>query len=868
KTSEIYLIGADLKMRSNSVLAGEKTILKAPVETEMTRLWQKEHGKEYGLDEVEETSAIYDGPHGKQVIGVHRNIDIAGVHWGVIAEIEADEAFSTANRLRIIVISVLIATGLLAVLIAVAVSRHIVLPIQGLSGWTKRVAVGDLAYEEIAAPNNEIGVMNAGFREVVKSFEAVTSVCGAVAIGDLTKSVGVRSEKDTLGKAVNQMIENLKEANTDTDRKISYLNNIPAPVYVIDRDFNLQFINKAGTHLCGMTVVDECTGKKCYELFKTKHCQTEKCRAAIAMKTNKVSTSDTTANLQDGELPIRYSCAALRDDSDNTIGAIVYIVDITDEMNVIDLAEMISRGDYSVEVEKRSEEDRLSAALNRMTGTLHEVTEKNEKQDWLKTGQAELNNRIHGEHNIATLGRNIITFLAEYLNAQIGAIYLASDNNHLKLIGSYAFKKRKNLSSKFEFGEGLVGQAALEKERVVLTNVPEDYIAVNSGLGESVPRNIAVLPFLHQDEVKGVIELGTLHEFSDMNLDFLNQVSNNIAVAVHSVQSRQQVQELLEKTQAQTEELETQQEELRQSNEELEEQTTSLKESEATLQVQQEELRQTNEELEEQTQVLEEQKKDIKKKNVGLEEAQKLIEKRAKDLAITSKYKSEFLANMSHELRTPLNSILLLSQLLYDNKDGNLTEKQMEFAHTVHASGSDLLTLIDEVLDLAKVEAGKTDTNAEDVNLNDVVSSMERNFSPVAQEKGFRLNIELEDGLPAHIRTDRQRIEQILKNLFSNAFKFTDKGSITFKIGRPDDKIDLSKSGLDPGSAVAFSVSDTGMGIRQDQQRLIFEAFQQADGSTSRKFGGTGLGLSISKELAGLLGGELQLQSEEGKGST
>ena len=339
---------------------------------------------------------------------------------------------------------------------------------------------------------------------------------------------------------------------------------------------------------------------------------------------------------------------------------------------------------------------------------------------------------------------------------------------------------------------------------------------------------------------------------------------------------RRQTQQLLERTQTQAGELEVQQEELRQTNEELEEQARALKESEASLQEQQEEvrqsneeLRQSNEELEEQAHVLEEQKIDMKKKNVELEKAQSLVEEKAKDLEVTSKYKSEFLANMSHELRTPLNSIMLLSKLLSDNKDENLTEKQEDFARTINSSGLDLLSLINEVLDLSKVEAGRMEINVEDVRLNDIVGSMERGFKAVAQDKGLELNIEIAEELPAHIRTDRQRVEQIVKNLLSNAFKFTTQGGgVTFKIARPDERINLSKSGLEPDSAISFAVTDSGIGISKDKQKLIFEAFHQGDGGTSRIFGGTGLGLSISRELAKLLGGELQLESEEGKGST
>lgn len=289
----------------------------------------------------------------------------------------------------------------------------------------------------------------------------------------------------------------------------------------------------------------------------------------MAMKTDQVLTADNTANFSDGELPIRYTCAPLKDDAGNTIGSIEYLVDITDEMKIIGLAEMISQGDYSVEVEKRSEEDRLGPALNRMTRRLREVTEENEKQDWLKTGQTQLNDQMRGQQDIAALSQNIITFLAKYLNAQVGAMYLAGDNSRLQLVGSYALNKGTRFSKAFKFGEGLVGEAVLGKKRILLTNVPEDYIAVSSGLGDAVPRNILLFPCLREGEVKGVIELGSLEEFSDMSLDLLDQVAETIAVAVDTAQSRQRMQQLVEKTQEQAEELRSQQGgELSQSNEE------------------------------------------------------------------------------------------------------------------------------------------------------------------------------------------------------------------------------------------------------------------------------------------------------------
>ena len=534
--------------------------------------------------------------------------------------------------------------------------------------------------------------------------------------------------------------------------------------------------------------------------------------------------------------------------------------------------------DQEIEVDARNEIGELARNANEMLYGLRGITELNNIQDWFKTGQAELNDRMRGELGPALLGRNIITFLAEYLNAKIGAIYVADDNHRLKLLGSYAFKTRRNLSNEFEFGEGLVGQAALERQSITLTNVPDDYIAVSSGLGETAPRHILVFPFLRDDEVKGVIELGTLDNFQQRDLDLLDMVSEGISIAIVSAQSRGRVQGLLEQTQAQAEELETQQEELRQSNQELEEQTEALRESETLLKEQQEELQATNEELEEksgaleeQATRLEEQKNDIEKTNADLEDARMVVEEKARALETSGKYKSEFLANMSHELRTPLNSILLLSGFLAGNKDGRLEEDQLESAQAIHSSGTELLTLINEVLDLSKVESGKMELVVEDVDLEGFSAGMKLEFRPLADKKGIEINIDLADGLIKAIRTDRQRLNQIIKNFFSNAFKFTTEGSVTLRISRPGQDLNMGRicagSGLDPETTVCFSVVDTGSGIEKEKQNQIFEAFQQADGSISRRFGGTGLGLSISRELAGLLGGKIALESAPGKGS-
>jgi CheY-like chemotaxis protein/HAMP domain-containing protein len=870
-SAESYLIGSDLIMRSNSVLDDKPTILSEMVTTDQTRRWLHDHIEhetpEMGRSYAQEVST-YIGRKGYPVIGMYGNVEIGGVRMAVITEVKRSEAIQAATALRELNIVLLLVTMAIATGLAFMAARRITLPVKRLSDWAGRVAAGVLAYEAIPAPNNEIGHMNDSFRQVVDSFKSVSDVCEAIAKGDFSKSVTVRSDGDVLGRSVNTMGRRLKAAHADAARKISYLNNIPALVHVIDKDFNLLFINDTGAKIINKDAAD-CIGKKCYQLLNTGHCNTPACCAVKAMRSEKVLSADTVANIEGlDRLPIRYTSAPLKDDAGNITGSIGYVLDISDEMTVVDLAERISRGDYTVEIERRSQDDRLSASLNRMTRNLREMTRENERQNWLKTGQTQLNDRMRGEPEMAALGSSLITFLARYLKAQIGAFYVPDGNNRLHLIAGYAYKKHKQRSNAFELGEGLVGQAALEKQRIILANVPDDYIAVSSGLGAARPCNIVVVPVVFDGEVKGVIELGSLYAFADDDLVFLDLVAENIAIAIHSAQSRLRVQELLEETQTQAEELQAQQEELRQANEELEEQTEALTESEARLQAQQEELQQTNEELEEQARILEEQKSDIKIKNTELEKTGKLLEEKAKDLEITNRYKSEFLANMSHELRTPLNSILLLSKLLWANKEKTLTQKQVEYAQTVYGSGNELITLINEILDLSRVESGKMELHIEDVKLQNVVIAMKRHFNPVANQKQLRFDIQTAADLPSILRTDQQRLEQIIKNLLSNAFKFTSQGNVCLKIGRPDKNAALLRDGLAPDRVVAFSVSDTGVGVPAEKLKLIFEAFAQADGSTMRQYGGTGLGLSISRELARLLGGEIQVDSIEGRGAT
>ncbi|MCR4339902.1 MAG: response regulator, partial [Gemmatimonadaceae bacterium] len=548
---------------------------------------------------------------------------------------------------------------------------------------------------------------------------------------------------------------------------------------------------------------------------------------------------------------------------------------------IADVATAVTRGDLSrqITVEAQGELDELKNNLNQMIGNLKETTEKNTEQDWLKTNLAKFSRMMQGQKDLETVSRLIMSELTPLVSAHYGVFYLMDDTSGaplLRLIASYAYKERKNVSNVFRLGEGLVGQAALEKKAILLTNVPDDYVTIVSGLGEAPPRNIIVLPILFEGEVKAVIELASFQPFSQIHQLFLDQLSESVGVVINMISANMRTAELLEQSQglthelqSQSEELKRQQEELKKTNAELEQQAKTLRTSEELLKDQQEELQQVNEELEEKASLLVEQNRKVEQKNAEVEAARVSLEEKAEQLALSSKYKSEFTANMSHELRTPLNSLLILARLLAENKDGNLTPKQVEFANTILSSGNDLLTLINDVLDLSKVEAGKMDISPTEVALTELSTFVERSFRPVAEQKNLLLNTEIKSGLPAAIYTDGQRLQQVLKNLVANAIKFTEKGAVTFTI-RPAEagRRYLSPQLQAAKEIVAFSVSDTGIGIPRDKQRLIFEAFQQADGTTNRKFGGTGLGLSISREITRLLGGEIRVESEMGKGST
>jgi len=528
------------------------------------------------------------------------------------------------------------------------------------------------------------------------------------------------------------------------------------------------------------------------------------------------------------------------------------------------MASEIAQGRFiQTNAEEIEESTGIKAATLRMSESLRDNQEQIERQNKAlqeetdrKTYQARISDLLRGDQTQTTLSRNVITSLCKHLEASTGLFYLIDETGTFRLNGSYAHRRRKNLPAEYRSGEGLVGQVVLEKEEIILTKVPKDYITIESGLGETVPKSILLKPILYEGEVIAVIDMGTLGEFTGEHTLLLDSVSESIAMAIIRTDNRMKLTSSLEEAQALTEELQSQQEELRTTNEELEEQTKLLKESEEKLRSQQEELQVSNEELEEKNEMLRRQKDEVDK-------ARGIISEKAEELSLANKYKSEFLANMSHELRTPLNSLLLLAQSLRNNKEGNLTRDQVESASIIYKSGNDLLNLINEILDLSKIEAGRLEIHSDKIHIKDQLASLKASFRHLADEKGLKLSFTIAKGSPDVIHSDSTRMEQVLRNLISNAIKFTEHGSVavTFK---PEKEI----QGLAGDSFLAVEVKDTGIGIPKDQQLRIFEAFQQGDGSTARNYGGTGLGLSISRQLARLLGGEIRLESIVGTGST
>ncbi|MCZ8512737.1 HAMP domain-containing protein [Paenibacillus filicis] len=532
--------------------------------------------------------------------------------------------------------------------------------------------------------------------------------------------------------------------------------------------------------------------------------------------------------------------------------------DLTDNVNymastlttqvraITNVATAVTKGDLSrsIDVAAAGEVATLKDNINEMIRNLKETTRINTEQDWLKTNLAKFSRLLQGQRDLYAVSRMILSELAPLVSMQHGVFYInepVGGEPVLKLFASYAYQQRKHLASEFRAGQGLVGQCLIEKQRILLTNVPNDYVMISSGLGESTPLNIVLLPIIFEDQVLAVLELASFRAFSEIDVAFFDQLTESIGIVINTMQANQRTEELLMQSQSLTEEL----------------------------QKQQMELQNTNEELEDKAKLLVIQKAEVESKNNEVEVAKRFLEEKAEQLALTSKYKSEFLANMSHELRTPLNSLLLLAEQLSENPDANLSEQQVKFAKTIQDSGLELLNLINDILDLSKIESGTITPDYSEVPVNELTDGLDRTFRHMAESKKLEFRIKTEANIPPLIVTDQKRLQQILKNLLSNAFKFTEEGQVMFLIRRALDGWTPDNERLNRAKLViCFSVSDTGIGIAPEKQQIVFEAFQQADGSTNREYGGTGLGLAISREITAMLGGEITLYSVVGKGST
>ncbi len=717
-----------------------------------------------------------------------------------------------------------------------------------------------------------VSSVNTLIEDLVRPTTDMQRVIGAVADGDLSKKItaDVHGEVLELKNTVNAMVDQLNRFASEvtrvarevgTEGKLGQAAAVTIEVGGVWKDLT-DNVNVMAANLTGQVrdiaevttaVADGDLSKKITADVKGEFLELKNTVNAMVDQLNRFASEVTRVAREvgvEGKLGGQAQSAEVagvwKDLTDNVNGL---AANLTNQVRAIDdVATAVTEGDLTrqVSVEASGEVAVLKDKLNEMIRNLRETTLQNTEQDWLKTNLERFSRMLQGQRDLTAVSSEILSELAPLISAQHGVFYtLASleDGGEPVLLyqAGYGYKERKHLANQFRLGEGLVGQCALEKERILLTDVPSDYVTINSGLGAAKPLNIIVLPILFEGSVRAVVELASFSPFSPIHQAFLDQLVEIIGLALNTIEASTLTENLLVQSQSQAQELQARQEELSSSNEDLGVQAARLAE----------------------------QNLEVQRKNEEVEGAKRLVEEKAEQLAVSSKYKSEFFSNMSHELRTPLNSLLILAGELESNPEQNLTETQVKYASTILSSGNDLLLLLNDVLDLAKVESGTVAMTPSELPLSDLRESFEAEFTAVAEKQGLTFAVELAVELPAAISTDASRLRQVLKNLLSNAFKFTAEGGVTLRVGFVDSGWSSSHAGLTAaGSAIAFSVVDTGIGIAADKQQLIFEAFAQADGTASRQYGGTGLGLSISRELTHLLGGEITLQSVPGEGST
>jgi signal transduction histidine kinase/DNA-binding response OmpR family regulator len=840
ETGETLLVSSeDFLLRSNSRFSAENTLFKQKIDNKASQAAAR---GETGVTEIIDSL-------GKIILFAYTPLTISDVHWSLNAQINKAEAFAGIQKIRQGILIVMIIGISLVVIIALFFSNSLTKSIRGMTDIARQLAEGHL---------------------------------------NLTVKIKSRDEIGLMGIALQKMITNLRKVIEDIVRLSQEL--------------------AAGN--LNVTPKSEYRG----DFIQIKHALETALpnQRQVIQDIIQVSQGLAKGNLR--VLPqVQYQgdFILVKEALENALLNLRQVIE-----DIVQVAQGLATGQQmTAQANYQGDFSQIKEALEQASLNLSNAMTNTRTQDWLKTGQTQLNEQMSGEQELVQLAKNIITFIAKYLEMPVGLFYLCEgkqekegredesdkdqntcENARLKLIGSYAYSHRQSIRNEFKIGEGLVGQAALEKKSIQMTKVPADYyLQIHSGLGKSVPQMVIVQPFLYENVIKGVVEFASFKTITDIQLVFLHQIMPSIGIAINTAESRTQMQALLQTSQRQTEILQTQSEELQSQqaelevvNKELEDQREVLQNKQVELQqhneelqsqseelqTQQEELRQANDELEERTKALEQQKVEVQAKNVAFEKAQKALETKAEELELASQYKSEFLANMSHELRTPLNSLLILANLLAGNKDNNLNDKQIEYARTIHNAGSELLNLINEILDLSKVEAGKMEVNLEELPLTYLVDTLKRKFNHIAEEKKVAFRVTMADVLPPILYTDGKRLEQILNNLLSNAFKFTQQGHVqldiqfsAFPLGKELLPLTEKREDDQVTKTIEISVSDTGIGIPEEKQKVIFEAFQQVDGTTSRRFGGTGLGLSISRQLARLLGGELRLQSEVGKGS-